>query len=1016
MRSHTRPRRTTTRRLGGGALAVAVVVGLSPAVASPARADAMVHLSGVVRSGGVVVAGAVVSFGDAIGGSASTTTTADGSYDLDVSSGSGTIAVGFDDLSMWGDGDRSSAIAPWGLSSSAPLDVGATDLAGVDLTLPTWHALTIHVRDHADQPVAGALINQPLDAPQPTCTTPLIDGAEAQCSWNVLGYFVQNGGYGNTGFMSGAIADDSGTLRIPQVDSVDATGGEPGFSPAGYTLGATDPADHTLTGSAATGALSDDTSLTITLPQKVDVTGTVVTDGGTPVAHATVAMRNRVGVANQYVTSDAHGGFTATTSPGAGGIAVFGYDPTFPHGMQTVGLPEIVEGGSASQPSTPALPWGLLLGSPVTIPPDGAQLGLQVPATHLLTVHVRSSAGDPVAGASVSSPGAQARCSTRLLIDDVTSEPNCVWQIAGDSSPDPSSSTDASGDVRIPQVASPQWQYPYPLDFTATTGNGFAATASLTELLDDATLTLTLPDPVTISGTVRVADTSTVVPGLVVGYRGPGASTSIVTTTSEQGTFTLAVPSGAGSVGIRTYDPTVTGGVQDAWGWWITDPTLNVVQTDPALPYGYSVTQDLTVPEAGLDGLDLDVPPTHMVAVRVVDSHGQPIAGVPLQCQPDTVGSNFPLIRGTDPALQMGSSSAPACHLGMTSEDPSTAVTSSDGRATLPLIDAEHNSWDPASPVLYSFSAVDPSNHARDGSATLDEPLTADAAVDITFPDAPAKPASLAVHTSTSSLSVVWTAPTDDGLRPVLDYVVDAVPLSAAPRAAMTSETVASAPVIHHVVDAAVLSDVLPEALPGVRYDVTVRAENAVGIGAAQEIAVTMPSATPVLVSLSSSSGPAFGAGRITLHGTGFTSGAIVTFGGVRATRLALLGSTALTVTVPAHAPGRVDVTVTTSAGSSTRRAAFTYRPSAPSAPRAIRLAVSGRHVTVSWTTPATNGGRSILGVKVVVYPGLRACMTSVRTSCTVWHLHRGVTYRLRIVARNGLGYGPAAYSVTFRV
>jgi hypothetical protein len=74
--------------------------------------------------------------------------------------------------------------------------------------------------------------------------------------------------------------------------------------------------------------------------------------------------------------------------------------------------------------------------------------------------------------------------------------------------------------------------------------------------------------------------------------------------------------------------------------------------------------------------------------------------------------------------------------------------------------------------------------------------------------------------------------------------------------------------------------------------------------------------AAPTLSAVTPSSGPAAGA-TVTLSGTGLTSDAVVTFGGLVATDVqSSAGGTTLTVTTPPHAPGWVDVVVTTPGGS----------------------------------------------------------------------------------------------------
>ncbi len=74
----------------------------------------------------------------------------------------------------------------------------------------------------------------------------------------------------------------------------------------------------------------------------------------------------------------------------------------------------------------------------------------------------------------------------------------------------------------------------------------------------------------------------------------------------------------------------------------------------------------------------------------------------------------------------------------------------------------------------------------------------------------------------------------------------------------------------------------------------------------------------PTLASVAPESGPMDGA-TVTLRGSGFIDGTVVTFGGVRGSAVSVEpGGTELTVNTPGHAAGWVDVTVTTVGGSDT--------------------------------------------------------------------------------------------------
>ncbi|MGD0696946.1 MAG: IPT/TIG domain-containing protein [Terriglobia bacterium] len=88
--------------------------------------------------------------------------------------------------------------------------------------------------------------------------------------------------------------------------------------------------------------------------------------------------------------------------------------------------------------------------------------------------------------------------------------------------------------------------------------------------------------------------------------------------------------------------------------------------------------------------------------------------------------------------------------------------------------------------------------------------------------------------------------------------------------------------------------------------------------GYAYNVAPTITSITPIVGSI-------IGGTSVTIVGTGFQTGATVSFGGAAAT-IATVTTTQITLTTPAHAPGTVNVTVTNPDGSSvTQTGGFTY-------------------------------------------------------------------------------------------
>ena len=83
----------------------------------------------------------------------------------------------------------------------------------------------------------------------------------------------------------------------------------------------------------------------------------------------------------------------------------------------------------------------------------------------------------------------------------------------------------------------------------------------------------------------------------------------------------------------------------------------------------------------------------------------------------------------------------------------------------------------------------------------------------------------------------------------------------------------------------------------------------------------------PTVTSITPTSGPTTGGTSVTITGTGFTSGATVMFGTVAATAVTVNSATSITAISPAESPGTVNVTVTTTGGTSSISSTdqFTY-------------------------------------------------------------------------------------------
>ncbi|HYK02088.1 MAG TPA: carboxypeptidase regulatory-like domain-containing protein [Thermoanaerobaculia bacterium] len=111
-----------------------------------------------------------------------------------------------------------------------------------------------------------------------------------------------------------------------------------------------------------------------------------------------------------------------------------------------------------------------------------------------------------------------------------------------------------------------------------------------------------------------------------------------------------------------------------------------------------------------------------------------------------------------------------------------------------------------------------------------------------------------------------------------------------------------------------------------VTLDVTVT--TAAGCPDAGSASVTITAAPPAVTvtSVTPNSGSSLGGTPVTIAGTGFLSGAAVTFGGSSATSVVVVNATQLTAVTPAHAAGAVNVVVTnTNATAGTLTNGYTY-------------------------------------------------------------------------------------------
>jgi hypothetical protein len=144
------------------------------------------------------------------------------------------------------------------------------------------------------------------------------------------------------------------------------------------------------------------------------------------------------------------------------------------------------------------------------------------------------------------------------------------------------------------------------------------------------------------------------------------------------------------------------------------------------------------------------------------------------------------------------------------------------------------------------------------------------------------------------------------------------------------------------------------------------------------------PNPVPTVTTISPTSGPTAGGTAVTITGTGFLSGATVSFGGTAATGVTVTSSTSINASSPAHAAGAVNVSVTNSDGQSgSLPTGYTYTSSNPTP---IVTAVSPTSGTTAGGTSVTITGTGFLSGATVGFGGTAATGVTVvsGTSITV--------------------------------
>ena len=279
----------------------------------------------------------------------------------------------------------------------------------------------------------------------------------------------------------------------------------------------------------------------------------------------------------------------------------------------------------------------------------------------------------------------------------------------------------------------------------------------------------------------------------------------------------------------------------------------------------------------------------------------------------------------------------------------------------------------------------------------------------VTTPTAPGAPTGVSATGGNTQATVNWTAPSSGG-SPITGYVIT-------PFIGTTAQTPSSA-------GASATSLTVTGLTNGTAYTFRVAATNAVGTGPVGTSNAVTPATTPSApVNVTATPGNAQAtvawSAPTTTGGSAITGYTVTPYIGTTAQTPVSVGGSTTSTMVTGLTNGTAytfAVTATNGVGTGPAATSSAVTPATvPGAPTNVTGTPGDGQVTLSWTTPASNGGSAITGYTITPYQGSTALSPTTTsgpgTQVTVFGLTDGTAYTFTVAASNAVGTGAAATS-----